>query len=143
MLALVALLLTFFLARQLARRLARPLSAMGRTLEAIKAGDYRPTLEETDSGELGDLARHINSLAVELERSGREQREAMQQLIQTREEAEQASRAKSDFLAMMSHELRTPMNGVLGMLQLLETTEMTQEQAEYAALATELSLIHI
>lgn len=137
MLALGALLLTFFLARQLARRLARPLSAMGRTLEAIKAGDYRPSLEETDSGELGDLARHINSLAVELERSGREQREAMQQLIQTREEAEQASRAKSDFLAMMSHELRTPMNGVLGMLQLLETTEMTQEQAEYAALATE------
>ena len=57
MLALVALLLTFFLARQLARRLARPLSAMGRTLEAIKAGDYRPSLEETDSGELGELRR--------------------------------------------------------------------------------------
>ncbi|MDG4850925.1 histidine kinase dimerization/phospho-acceptor domain-containing protein, partial [Peribacillus frigoritolerans] len=51
--------------------------------------------------------------------------------------AEQANRAKSDFLAMMSHELGTPMNGVLGMLQLLETTEQTREQAEYTALATE------
>jgi CheY-like chemotaxis protein len=61
----------------------------------------------------------------------------MAQLIQTREEAEKANNAKSDFLAMMSHELRTPMNGVLGMLQLLETTEMTEEQVEYAALASE------
>ncbi len=71
------------------------------------------------------------------DQASREQQQAMAQLIQTREEAEQANNAKSDFLAMMSHELRTPMNGVLGMLQLLETTEMTEEQTEYAALASE------
>ena len=58
-------------------------------------------------------------------------------MIQAREESEQANRAKSDFLAMMSHELRTPMNGVFGMLQLLETTSLNDEQNEYAALATE------
>jgi CheY-like chemotaxis protein len=61
----------------------------------------------------------------------------MQQLIRTREEAERANSAKSDFLAMMSHELRTPMNGVLGMLQLLETTALSDEQRDYAQVATE------
>jgi signal transduction histidine kinase len=83
------------------------------------------------------LSQHINNLAQALEQASREQHQAMEQLIQTREEAEKANNAKSDFLAMMSHELRTPMNGVLGMLQLLETTEMTEEQVEYAALASE------
>ncbi|MBD9483966.1 response regulator [Pseudomonas sp. PDM14] len=136
-LGLFALILTFLLARQLARRLSQPLSDMGRTLDALQAGNYHTRLVESDEGELGDLARHINTLAASLAKASSEQQQSMTQLIKTREEAEQANRAKSDFLAMMSHELRTPMNGVLGMLQLLETTEMTQEQAEYAALATE------
>ena len=136
-LGLLALLLTFLLARQLARRLAQPISEMGQALQALQSGNYQPPLAETASGELGDLARHINKLAASLADASHEQQLAMTQLIKTREEAEQANRAKSDFLAMMSHELRTPMNGVLGMLQLLETTEMTQEQDEYAALATE------
>ncbi len=136
-LGMLALLLTFLLARQLARRLAQPISEMGQALQALQSGNYQPPLAETASGELGDLARHINKLAASLADASHEQQLAMTQLIKTREEAEQANRAKSDFLAMMSHELRTPMNGVLGMLQLLETTEMTQEQDEYAALATE------
>ncbi|WP_165665891.1 ATP-binding protein [Metapseudomonas otitidis] len=137
LLALFALVLTFLVARRLAIRLSQPISAMGQAVEAIQAGNYQASLPVMEEGELGDLARHINNLANGLDRASREQRQAIDQLIAAREEAEQANRAKSDFLAMMSHELRTPMNGVLGMLQLLETTEMTQEQAEYAALATE------
>ncbi|MBU3054895.1 ATP-binding protein [Pseudomonas indica] len=136
-LALLALMLAFFLARRLALRLSEPISAMGKAVEAIQAGDYRAALPEVDDGELGELARHINRLANGLEKASQEQQQSIEQLVKAREEAEQANRAKSDFLAMMSHELRTPMNGVLGMLQLLETTEMNQEQAEYAALATE------
>ncbi|AYC35098.1 response regulator [Pseudomonas cavernae] len=138
-LAVLALLLTFLIARRLARGLSRPLSAMGKTVEAIQAGHYDNRLPASGEGELGDLARHINNLASALGHASREQQQAMEQLINAREEAEQANSAKSEFLAMMSHELRTPMNGVLGMLQLLETTEMTQEQAEYAALAAESS----
>ncbi|WP_079202406.1 response regulator [Pseudomonas sp. CC6-YY-74] len=136
-LALLALFLTFILARRLARRLSQPLSAMGDAVTAIQGGDYHTTLPEPEDGELGALARHINNLANGLNRASLEQEQAMALLIKAREESEQANSAKSDFLAMMSHELRTPMNGVLGMLQLLETTEMTQEQEEYAALAAE------
>ncbi|MDB6051754.1 MAG: hybrid sensor histidine kinase/response regulator [Pseudomonas sp.] len=136
-LALFALLFTYILARRLALSLSQPISDMVEAVKAIQQGDYRMPLPVPDDGELGDLARHINHLASGLETASGEQQQAIAQLIQTREEAERANSAKSDFLAMMSHELRTPMNGVLGMLQLLETTRMTEEQAEYSTLATE------
>jgi signal transduction histidine kinase/CheY-like chemotaxis protein len=136
-LALFALLFTYILARRLSLSLSQPISAMSDAVKAIQHGDYTTPLPVADDAELGDLARHINNLALGLEKASREQKQAMDELIRTREEAERANRAKSEFLAMMSHELRTPMNGVLGMLQLMETTKMTDEQAEYSALATE------
>jgi two-component system, sensor histidine kinase len=76
-----------------------------------------------------------------------ERRKAEDELTAAKELAEASSRMKTELMANLSHELRTPLNGVLGGLQLLRFTELTDEQDEFLgmveeAAANELTLVN-
>jgi len=73
---------------------------------------------------LVDGAVHFSGCWVDMT----EQHQQAEQLAKAKELAESATQAKTEFLATMSHEIRTPMNGVIGMLELLGHTPLSEDQ---------------
>jgi len=88
-------------------------------LGQVAKGDFSANIDVANRDEFGALARQMNEMSRELHELYDAQRRAAHQLRVLNTELEQASRAKSNFLASMSHELRTPMNAIPGFTEMI------------------------
>ena len=169
LLLVAAAILWWFIKRNVVRRLLSLQSAT----HSITQGDYDVDIiveghdELTDMGKAlrgfrnnaihnrkldEELRQHKAHLEELVEQRSEQLRETNQMLSEeaqnhaiAREKAEQASRAKTAFLATMSHELRTPLSGALGTLRLLSDTSLQQQQLDYVHIinAANVSLLDI
>jgi signal transduction histidine kinase/DNA-binding response OmpR family regulator len=133
--------------------LSRPIVQLAAAASRLASGDLETEVKISATGEVQTLVRSFNQMtgdlrasmhardesvrnlenevgerkkaAAELERQARDLEDA-------RIAAEAAAKAKSEFLAAMSHEVRTPINGVLGMTELLQHTELSPRQRRFA-----------
>lgn len=155
-------LLAFFMSSRLQRRISGPILALTKTVNRISDHrDFSVRGVKQNDDEIGLLVERFNEMVDQIQRSDRAIQEANDvlehrvtvrtrdlkeeiqrrsilenELVQAKEEAEQGSRAKTEFLSRMSHELRTPLNAILGFSQVLTAYSkdpLTDTQKEYVA----------
>lgn len=122
---LLMVVVVIFIAIWMANFLTTRITSMIAGIRAFRDGDLSHRLDSKGNDEMGELARSFNGMADAVE-------ESFKRLDEARQKAEEASRAKSAFLATMSHELRTPLNGILGFADLLKSDLTDPEHQEYA-----------
>ena len=105
-------------------KITRRISHLLAVTSALKHQQLHTRSRLSGKDEIATLSAAIDSLADRWQ-------EAETILEASKEEADAANQAKSEFLAKISHEIRTPINGVIGVTSLLEDTPLTQLQRQH------------
>jgi two-component system sensor histidine kinase BarA len=157
LLLLLGFVFTFFLAQRFGKRISLPILELTQIMEKIQAGQYDARITNTYTGEFNSLAIGLNNLADTVHKSIKNQENKIElatrklqftlhhleqqnsALATARKRADEANKAKDDFLARMSHELRTPLTSVVGFSKLLKQSPCTHEQLEHIRIINQTS----
>jgi signal transduction histidine kinase/CheY-like chemotaxis protein/HPt (histidine-containing phosphotransfer) domain-containing protein len=142
----VALFVAVLVGIALSRKLVAPIKALGAGAARIGQGDLDERIDIRTGDELQELGEQFNLMAERLaegravlEDKVAERTAALKSALELasagQKAAEEATRAKSRFLAVVGHDIRTPLSGVLGVLELIDRGRLNQRDRRLVAMA--------
>lgn len=153
---IVGVLLAIIGSYYIARSITRPVGKLLEAAKRVASGHYTETIKVSEKSELSELASeftHMQDAVMERESKIKQQAEQIKLANKNKFEvaiankqkqlAEEATKAKSQFLANVSHEIRTPLNALIGYSEMLQDDTLSQKNGKEAIYAINTSANHL